>query len=117
VVRTYEENYYGTDYATQAAEQGAHLGLDSDRLVAEWDLRSPRVGALARREEPPAHGRPAAAVAIPPDWSALVREDLDAARRELLRVRAEFQTNLARGLVCKGFERDPSRPRYLFYSE
>src|SRR5918997_3431454 len=63
-VRTYEVNYYGTDYATQAAEQGRHQGLDSDRLVAEWDLRSPRVGALARREEPPAAGQPAAAVAI-----------------------------------------------------
>jgi predicted GNAT superfamily acetyltransferase len=114
-VRTYEENYYGTDYATQAAEQGAHQGLDSDRLVAEWDLRSPRVEALARREELPADGEPAATVVIPPDWSALVREDVTAARRELLRVRAEFQDHLARGLVCAGFERDPSRPRYLFF--
>lgn len=117
VVRTYEVNYYGTDYATQAAEQGTHQGLDSDRLVAEWDLRSPRVEALARREEPPARGEPAATVVITPDWSALVREDATAARRELVRVRAEFQQNLARGLVCAGFERDPSRPRYLFYRD
>ena len=117
VVRAYEVNYYGTDYATQAAEQGHHQGLDSDRLVAEWDLRSPRVAALARREEAPAPGEAAATVVIPPDWSALVREDAAAARAELLRVRAEFQRHLARGLVCAGFERDATRPRYLFYSD
>lgn len=117
VVRTYEVNYYGTDYATQAAEQGQHQGLDSDRLVAEWDLRAPRVEALARRAEPPALGEPAATVVIPPDWTSLVSEDATAARRELLRVRTEFQTHLARGLVCASFERDPSRPRYLFYRD
>ncbi|HZB46295.1 MAG TPA: GNAT family N-acetyltransferase [Pyrinomonadaceae bacterium] len=117
VVRNYEVNYYGTDYATQSAEQGHHQGLDSDRLVAEWDLRSPRVEALARRADAPALGAPAATVVIPPDWSALVREDAVAARAELLRVRTEFQQHLSRGLVCAGFERDPSRPRYLFYSD
>ncbi len=116
-VRTYEANYYGTDYATQAAEQGQHRGLDSDRLVAEWELSSPRVEALARREEAPAPGEPAATVVIPPDWTSLVREDLDAARRELLRVRTEFQHQLARGLVCAGFERDATRPRYLFFEK
>lgn len=117
IVRTYKANYYGTDYATQSAEQGGHQGLDSDRLVAEWDLRSPRVETYARREEPPAPGEPAATIVIPPDWSALVREDVRAAQQELLRVREEFQNNLARGLVCAGFERDGARPRYLFYKD
>lgn len=117
IVRTYEPNYYGTDYATQSGEQGAHQGLDSDRLVAEWELRSSRVEAFARRAEPPALGEPVAAIFIPPDWTALVREDARAAQSELLRVRAEFQHNLAQGLVCAGFERDAARPRYLFYSD
>ncbi|HYN86250.1 MAG TPA: GNAT family N-acetyltransferase [Pyrinomonadaceae bacterium] len=116
VVRRYEENFYGTDYATQAAEQGTHQGLDSDRLVAEWELDSPRVEALARGERD-APREPEATVEIPPDWTALVRSDTAAARREQRRVREEFRSALARGLVCAGFERDETRPRYLFFSE
>jgi predicted GNAT superfamily acetyltransferase len=93
------------------------LGLDSDRLVAEWELDSPRVEALARGEQAEARGEPETAIAIPPNWGALVREDPTAARAELLRVRHEFQTAFAAGLVCAGFERDSSRPRYLFFRE
>ena len=115
VVRRYAANYYGTDYSTVTGKFGEQLGLDSDRLVAEWSLDSPRVEALARGEKPAPSGEPSAAVEIPPNWSALVREDLEAARAELLRVREEFQKALAAGLVCAGFERDQSRPRYLFY--
>jgi predicted GNAT superfamily acetyltransferase len=117
VVRRYAANYYGTDYSTVTGKFGEPLGLDSDRLVAEWSLDSPRVQVLARGETPEQLGKPAAAVEIPPNWSALVREDAEAARRELLRVRTEFQNALEAGLVCAGFERDPSRPRYLFYGD
>src|SRR5829696_4977626 len=108
VVRRYAENYYGTDYSTVTGKFGEPLGLDSDRLVAEWELDSPRVEALARGETPGPAGEPEASVAIPPNWGALVREDPAAARAELLRVRAEFQAATASGLVCAGFERDPS---------
>src|SRR5215207_3272623 len=115
VVRRYAENYYGTDYSTVAGKFGRPLGLDSDRLVAEWELDSPRVEALARGETPGPPGEPVASVAIPTDWGALVREAPATARSELLRVRAEFQAATAAGLVCAGFERDASRPRYLFF--
>jgi predicted GNAT superfamily acetyltransferase len=114
-VRRYAANYYGTDYSTATGKFGEPLGLDSDRLVAEWSLDSPRVEALARGDQPEPPGEPATSVEIPPNWGALVREDAEAARRELARVRGEFQTAFAAGLVCAGFERDPSRPRYLFY--
>ncbi|HYP53868.1 MAG TPA: GNAT family N-acetyltransferase [Pyrinomonadaceae bacterium] len=117
VVRRYEENFYGTDYSTATGEFGRPLGLDSDRLVAEWDLRSPRVERLARGETPDGRRDAEATVEIPPDWGALLRTEPDAARRELLRVRGEFQAALARGLVCAAFERDPPRPRYLFFGE
>lgn len=117
VVRSYAENYYGTDYSTVTGKFGEPLGLDSDRLVAEWELNSPRVEALARGGAAVPPGEPEATVAIPPNWSALVREDPAAARAELLRVRAEFLNALAAGLVCAGFERDPAQPRYLFYGE
>lgn len=115
VVRAYAPNFYGTDYATTDGEFGRPLGLDSDRVFAEWDLRSPRVEAVARGEELTRDSAPAATVEIPLDWNALVRADTARAQGELLRVRREFQQALATGLVCSGFERDAARPRYLFF--
>ncbi|HST50472.1 MAG TPA: GNAT family N-acetyltransferase [Pyrinomonadaceae bacterium] len=117
VVRRYAVNFYGTDYSTVTGKFGERLGLDSDRLVAEWALDSPSVEALSRGDKPEPPGEPAAAVEIPANWGALVGEDAESARRELLRVRTEFQNALAGGLVCAGFERDSSRPRYLFFSD
>src|SRR5215210_3340284 len=60
VVRGYAVNYYGTDYSTVTGKFGAPLGLDSDRLVAEWELDSPRVEAFARGDVPEPLGEPAA---------------------------------------------------------
>src|ERR687886_1551842 len=91
IVRAYAVNFYGTDYTTTEGEFGKPLGLDSDRLFAEWHLRAPRVEACSRGAAPPPLGAPAAAVRIPPDWTALTQEDVETARRELLRVRTEFQ--------------------------
>jgi predicted GNAT superfamily acetyltransferase len=115
VVRKYAANFYGTDYSTVTGRFGEALGLDSDRLVAEWELDSPRVEALSRGEGVKDSCEPAAAVEIPSDWGSLVREDAGRARAELLRVRTEFQAALARGLYCAAFERDGARPRYLFF--
>jgi predicted GNAT superfamily acetyltransferase len=117
IVRAYVVNFYGTDYTTTTGEFGQPLGLDSDRLFAEWHLQSPRVEAYARGETPPHDSEPAATVVIPSDWTALMRADIETARRELQRVRAEFQQAFAAGLICAGFERDNERPRYLFYRE
>ena len=114
-MRRYAANYYGTDYSTVTGKFGEPLGLDSDRLVAEWTLDSPRVEALARGESSEQTCEPAASIEIPPNWGALVGEDAETARSELLRVRTEFQDAFARGLVCAGFERDRQRPRYLLF--
>jgi predicted GNAT superfamily acetyltransferase len=116
-VRTYAANFYGTDYTTIGGEFARPYGIDSDRVIAEWHLRSPRVESLARAERLQQDAPAEATVEIPPDWSALVSEDPARAREELLRVRREFQHALASGLVCSGFERDATRPRYLFYRE
>lgn len=117
VVRTYAVNFYGTDYSTIEGQFGRERGIDSDRVIVEWNLNSPRVEAAARGQQLTRDARPEATVVIPPDWNALVREEPARANEELLRVRGEFQNTLASGLVCSGFERDTVRPRYLFYRE
>lgn len=117
VIRAYAANYYGTDYHAVAGLHGQAFGLDSDRLFASWELSSPRVEAAARGEQPRPPSDPAAAVEIPPDWGALMRDDAARARRELARVSSEFQQHFAAGLVCAGFERSDTQPRYLFFRE
>ena len=115
VVRAYAVNFYGTDYNSSAGAGTQKPGIDSDRLFGNWELNSAKVEALAARNKIEETTAPVATVEIPPNWDTLVREDPATARREQLRVRAEFQSALARGLVCAGFERDPAHPCYLFF--
>jgi predicted GNAT superfamily acetyltransferase len=117
VIRSYRVNFYGWDGGTEAFADGKQFNLDSDRLLAGWELRTPRVEAFARGEQPSHASAPVAAVEIPPDWKRLRHEDGRTAQSELLRVRSEFQKHFAAGLVCAGFEREAVRPRYLFYRD
>jgi predicted GNAT superfamily acetyltransferase len=115
VVRSYAVNFYGTDYSTDPTLSGDQKpGLDSDRLFAVWELRSPRVQALAAGDEDKL-GEPVGSIEIAPDWAALVKNDVAQASSELLRVRGEFQEAFAAGLVCRGFQRDNTHPRYLLF--
>jgi predicted GNAT superfamily acetyltransferase len=117
VIRDYALNFYGTDYVTNPLEKAAGAaGMDSDRLFANWQLNSTRVEALASGRELPLE-TPDAVIEIPGDYSALLKADPGNAKREQLRVREEFLAALRTGLVCKAFERDLIRPRYLFYRE
>jgi predicted GNAT superfamily acetyltransferase len=115
VVRSYGVNFYGTDYSTTPHETERSAHLDSDRLFADWQLDSRRVEQLAAGNAPDRDSAPDATIEIPTDWSALIAHDAPAARREQLRVRDEFQQAFAAGLICAGFERDKTHPRYLLY--
>jgi predicted GNAT superfamily acetyltransferase len=118
VVREYAVNFYGTDYVTNPAEKAAGVrDMDSDRVFASWDLRWPRVEALAVGTEYPLAGEPERTIEIPADFSALLKSDPAAGKGEQVRVREEFVKALGDGLVCRGFERDAARPRYLFYRD
>lgn len=119
-VGSYAENFYGTDYATSPTLSGAEpAGINSDRLFAEWRLNARRVAELA-------NGAAAsladvaieadATIEIPANWTKLCRENPTAAKREQLRVRGEFQSAFAVGLVGAGFERSMEHPRYLLYN-
>ncbi|HEY2960896.1 MAG TPA: GNAT family N-acetyltransferase [Pyrinomonadaceae bacterium] len=115
-VDTYTENFYGTDYfADPLQAEENRPGLQSDRLVARWELKSPRVAALASGLTPAIEVKPVASVAIPAEWSALVKRDPHRAREVQARVRTEFQQLFAKGLICAAFERGAEESSYLLF--
>lgn len=117
VIREFAVNFYGTDYVTNPIEKSAGVsGMDSDRLFASWELRAPRVEAFAAGQEFPL-GEAAKVIEIPADFAGLLKSDPEGGKREQLRVREEFLELLGSGLVCRAFDRNAARPKYLFYRE
>ena len=112
-VDTYIYNFYGIDYDVDRSF-GEHPQLPSDRLLATWDLGSDRVCKLAIGTGP-SEPKPAATVAIPSQWPALVKQDPQRALDEQARVREEFQRLFAEKLICAGFERGEEQSRYLLF--
>jgi len=51
------------------------------------------------------------------DWTGLVESDPRAALADQLRIRGEFETAFADGMVGRGFRRDDERPAYLLYKD
>lgn len=114
IVTEYERNFYGIDYA---AADGKQIGLQSDRLFAEWHLESEKVRVLAAGEAWTETRSPAAEVSTINDWSELVERDPAAALELQLRVREGFESALARGLHAAAFKRDDVEPKYLLFSK
>lgn len=114
IVKHYEANFYGTDYSTSHELEGK-IGLDSDRVFAEWHLESPKVKALAKGEKYIETAEAKRTIEIPNNWSDLVKNDLTQAIAEQNRIKNEFQTAFAEGLICKSFLRDEAHPRYLLF--
>ena len=116
VVDTFANNFYGTDYnadPTQSIDQ--RPGLQSDRLFGNWYLMSPRVEALSQGKVLTTNANPVGAIAIPAEWSTLLRNDVEKARSEQQRVRTEFKNAFKERLVCAGFERGQEQSRYLLF--
>lgn len=112
VIPHYEPNFYGTDYST-SHETGGSLGLDSDRLFAEWHLDSEKVVALSKGEKFVETAEVKQTVEIPANWNELVKENLKQAIAEQNRIKTEFQKAFAKGLIAKGFDRENAG--YLLY--
>jgi predicted GNAT superfamily acetyltransferase len=101
IARRYEKNFYG---ASTSRLQG---GLPTDRLVAEWELDSPRVEAALE-------GRQAEAriieARIPVPASISEWRASDAERERALAVQTEtrrkFQVAFSHGFAAVGFTRD-----------
>lgn len=108
IVRQYLPDYYGR------VESRFQQGLASDRLVAEWWLKSPRVRrALAGKDARTAKTSPAAEVPVPGDIDSLVQSQPGAALARQAFVRRQFQKFFARELLITGFSKDDRSPRYL----
>ena len=116
VVNTYAENFYGIDYSADSGIK-EKIGLPSDRLFATWDIDSDRVRTLASRAAAPVEGKPVTTVAIPAQWSLLIKSEPQRAVEEQARVREEFKRALDRDLICAGFERGEEYSRYLFFPD
>jgi predicted GNAT superfamily acetyltransferase len=100
ISRRYAANFYGP---SSSPLQG---GLPTDRLYAEWRLRSPRVEAALRGEIPAVEVTER--VAVPGQISEWKRTPLLRERaRELQRSnRVALQSAFQRGLAVIGYERD-----------
>lgn len=115
VVCEFQRNFYGTDYGTAPETDGKAFGLASDRLFAEWHLDNEKVNALASGEVWTESRKPDAEIVIMSDWLGLVRHDPTAALREQIRIRGEFESAFARGLIARSFRRNDLRPAYLLF--
>ena len=116
VVSEYQRNFYGTDYAVSPGS-GKQIGLQSDRLFAEWHLECDKVKTLAAGGQWVETRAPGAEIEIVNDWNSLVESDPQAGLDLQLRVREQFEAAIAKGLQAGGFVRDEQHPRYLLYSK
>jgi len=115
-IREYEPNFYGTDYST-AHSEGGNMGIDSDRLFAEWHLLSEKVVALAEEREFTETRALLEEIEIPGNWDDLIATDPAKAIEEQARIKDSFKEAFASGMVCRGFRRDKERPAYLLYND
>ncbi len=96
--RKYLSDFYGV------TTSALHHGLPTDRLLASWELESPRVVALARGERVARVGAEAR-IPIPASWNELVQRDPQQARTEQQRVGTEMRAAFTRGLLITGFDK------------
>jgi len=115
-ISTYMPNFYGT--GAEANESKIQVReVDSDRLFADWHLKSPKVIALSKGEKFVEASEVVKTIEIPPDWNTFVVRDTEKAILEQERIKHEFQTAFAAGLIVRGFERSETNPKYLLYKK
>jgi predicted GNAT superfamily acetyltransferase len=114
IIKHYEPNFYGTDYST-IGDQTKNIGLDSDRLFAEWHLEDEKVKRFSKGESYTEIGAVVKRIELRFDWNELVKNDPHKAVAEQERIKKEFQTAFADGLICRGFERGADVLAYLLY--
>jgi predicted GNAT superfamily acetyltransferase len=106
IVRRYVHNQYGT------TTSHLHGGLPTDRLVAEWWIKSPRAEASCDHH---AFQRPMAEAMISvPTQIAVLRESHPERAREIQKgVSEQFDRRFQAGLAVIGFEKTDQAGNYL----
>jgi predicted GNAT superfamily acetyltransferase len=106
IVRHYIPNLYGR------TSSPLHAGLPTDRLVAEWWVRSQRVeDVLAGKPRPSTAD--AERIAIPADIRRICREEPQRAEQIQTNMRAQFLASFASGRAAVGFEFNDQLGTYL----
>jgi predicted GNAT superfamily acetyltransferase len=106
IVRHYIPNLYGR------TSSPLHAGLPTDRLVAEWWVRSRRVEETLNGKPRPAttsHER----ISIPANIREICRDQPLTAEKIQTSVREQFSTHIAAGRAAVGFEFNPQQGSYL----
>lgn len=107
IARRYLPDHYGP------VQSRLQQGLPSDRLVAEWWLRSARAKhALAGESPRQTRAGPVAEVSIPAAFGALVEAEPKRGRELQRAVRQKLQQCFRRKLVITGFAIEGDRGRY-----
>jgi len=106
IARKYVRNKYGRTTSP------LHGGLATDRLVAEWWLRSARVEAVIQ-DRPAEHAANPVRIRVPANIGELKRTDAHAAEEIQSKVREQFEKWFAQGYAVTGFELDAEAGTYL----
>lgn len=106
IVRRYVYNQYGT------TSSRLHGGLPTDRLVAEWWIRSPRAEALSKEQ---AFSRPpvTARISVPADIAEIRAHQGRLALDIQASIGEQFNQEFRAGLVVTGFEKSELAGTYL----
>jgi predicted GNAT superfamily acetyltransferase len=110
IVRRFIPNMYGLTTSP------LHGGLPTDRLVAEWRLRSARVRrALAekRTRRRKSRSKEFARIRVPADFGRLRGTKPEEAARVQAEARQEFEHWLASGYAATGIDRNDDAAEYL----
>ncbi len=106
IVRHYVPNLYGK------TSSPLHAGLPTDRLVAEWWVRSQRVeDMLAGKRK--VVSRDCERIAIPANIREICRDEPQRATRIQTNMREMFLEHIAEGRVAVGFELNKEQGTYL----
>ncbi|HLM99703.1 MAG TPA: GNAT family N-acetyltransferase [Bryobacteraceae bacterium] len=108
VVRRYVRNQYGT------TTSHLHGGLPTDRCVAEWWIKSPRVKALLNGGPPVARPETVERISVPAAIPIIRREDTKRARHIQGEISDRFEEYFGRGLAVVGVEKSAEAGAYLF---
>jgi predicted GNAT superfamily acetyltransferase len=107
IVRHYIPNLYGR------TSSPLHAGLPTDRLVAEWWVRSSRVEKALTDSPEIVVSAKTERIAMPADIQRLCQTQSEAAVEIQSRVRARFEELIAAGYAATGFELNDKEGVYL----